>query len=222
MRYRYIHILAAAFLLIGMGVQTVMSYSYAQKHVQDKIDLQMQLAQQKLCFYLYDAYDVVLRLEQFIKDKMQQPDDLLEETTAIIKHYPHFYTSYVSFPEYRYPEKGKWCSPCSYRVRDSLFVTYFGDEAHDYFTRDWYQGALTSGETGFWSHPYRDEDFDETIFTYAEDMRDKNGNLVCVIASDFSISWLQRLLDECKPFDEAVFVLYSSDGEVLAESSSGQ
>ena len=221
MRYRYIHIIAAAFLLVGMGVQTVVSYRRATRHVQDKIDLQMQLAQEKLRFELYDAYDVAIRLEDFIEEEMTQPEDLLEETKAIVKHYPQFFTSYVAFPEYRYPEKGKWCSPCSYRVRDSIFSKYFGDAEHDYFTREWYQGALTSGEGAFWSHPYRDEDFSETIFTYSDDMRDKDGNLICVIASDFSLSWLQQLLDQCKPFDEAVFVLYSSDGEQLAESSSG-
>ena len=221
MRYRYIHIIAAAFLLVGMGVQTVVSYRRATRHVQDKIDLQMQLAQEKLRFELYDAYDVAIRLEDFIEEEMTQPEDLLEETKAIVKHYPQFFTSYVAFPEYRYPDKGKWCSPCSYRVKDSIFSKYFGDAEHDYFTREWYQGALTSGEGAFWSQPYRDEDFDETIFTYSDDMRDKDGNLVCVIASDFSLSWLQQLLDQCKPFDEAVFVLYSSDGEQLAESSSG-
>ena len=218
MRYRFVHIIAAVFLLVGMGVQAVVSYRRATRHVQEKIDLEMQLAQEKLRFVLYDAYDVALRLENFIEDEMQQPDDLLEETKAIIKHYPQFFTSYVAFPEYRYPEKGKWCSPCSYRIRDSIFSRDFGDAEHDYFTREWYRGALESGDGAFWSHPYRDEDFSETIFTYSDDMRDKDGNLVCVIASDFSLSWLQKLLDMYKPFDEAVLVLYSSDGEVLAVS----
>ena len=225
MQYRYIHIVAAVFLLFGMGVQTVVSYRRATRHVQDKIDLEMQLAQEKLRFELYDAYDVVVRLEDFIEDEMTRPEDLQEETRAIIKHYPQLFTSYVAFPENRYPAEGKWCCPCSWRDKDTIRTIDFGDAEHDYFTREWYQGAIASGETGFWSHPYHDEDFDETIFTYSDDMRDKDGNLVCVIASDFSVSWLQRLLDLNKPFDEAVFVLYSSDGEQLAasgEQSDGQ
>lgn len=44
MRYRYIHIIAAAFLLIGMGVQTVVSYRRATRHVQEKMNLEMQIA----------------------------------------------------------------------------------------------------------------------------------------------------------------------------------
>ena len=219
--YSYIHIIAAAFLLIGMGVQTVVSYRRATRHVQDKIDLQMQLAQEKLLFELYDAYDGVVRLADFIEDEMTRPEDLMAETKAIIKHYPQFYGCYVAFPEYRYPDKGKWCCPCSWRDKDTIHTIYFGDSKHDYFTREWYQGALESHGSGFWSHPYRDEDFDETIFTYSDDMRDKQGNLICVIASDFSLSWLQQLLDRYKPFDEAVFVLYSSNGEELAVTGDG-
>ena len=221
MRYRYIHIIAAVFLLIGMGVQTIVSYRRATRHVEEQIDLEMQLAQEKLRFVLYDAYDATMRMEDFIEDEMKQPEDLLEETRTILKHYPQFFTSYVAFPENRYPEKGKWYCPCSYRVRDSLVTINFGDAKHDYFAREWYQGAMTSDETGFWSRPYRDEDFDETIFTYSDDMRDEEGNLICVIASDFSLSWLQQLLDMYKPFDEALLVLYSSDGEQLAVTGDG-
>ena len=204
-----------------MGVQTAVSYRRATRHVQDKIDLQMQLAQEKLLFELYDAYDGVVRLVDFIEDEMTRPEDLMAETKAIIKHHPQFYGCYVAFPEYRYPDKGKWCCPCSWRDKDTIHTIYFGDSKHDYFTREWYQGALESHESGFWSHPYRDEDFDETIFTYSDDMRDKDGNLVCVIASDFSLSWLQQLLDQFKPFDEAVLVLCSTDGEELAVTGDG-
>ena len=196
----------------------MVSYCRATRHVQEKIDLQMELAQEKLRFVLYDAYDVAVRLEDFIEDDMKRPEDLKEETRDVLKHYPQFFTCYVAFPENRYPKKGKWCCPCSWRDKDTIRMIDFGDAKHDYFTREWYQGALTSQEGAFWSHPYRDEDFDETIFTYSDDMRDKDGNLVCVIASDFSVSWLQQLLDQCKPFDEAVFMLYSSDGERLAVS----
>ena len=218
MRFRYIHIVAAVFLILGMGVQIVVSYRRASDRVRERMELEMQVAQEKVRFELYDAYDAAVRLEDFIEDDMRRPEDLLEETRAILKHYPQFFSCYVAFPENRYPEKGKWCCPCSWRDKDTIHVIDFGDAKHDYFTREWYQGALTSGEGAFWSHPYRDEDYDETIFTYSDDMRDKDGNLVCVIASDFSVSWLQRLLERNKPFDEAAFVLYSSSGEWLAGS----
>ena len=218
MRYRYIHILAAVFLLVGMGVQVVVSYQRATRHVQEKIDLQMQLAQEKLRFVLYDAYDVAVRLEDFIKDEMKQPEDLLEETHAILKHYPQLFTCYVAFPEYQYPKKGKWCGMTSYRSGDSILTVPFGDARHDYFLREWYTGASASIKSGYWTQPYRDEDIAEPIFTYSEAVRTEDDSLICIMGMDFSVAWAKHLLEQYKPIDEAVFVLYSSNGEQLAVS----
>ena len=39
MRYRYIPIFAALFLIVSMGVQFVMSYKQAVRQVQENIDL---------------------------------------------------------------------------------------------------------------------------------------------------------------------------------------
>ena len=46
MQYTYVHILAAVFLLVGMGDQTVVSYRRVTRQVEEQIDLQMQLAQE--------------------------------------------------------------------------------------------------------------------------------------------------------------------------------
>ena len=219
MRFKYIHILAAVFLVIGMTVQTFVSYRYARKHVQIKLDLQMQLVQEKLRFELYDAYDVAVQLEDFVSE-MDNPDDLMEETRSVIKHYPQFYSCYVAFSENRFPKEGKWYCPCSYRVGDTIYTIDFGDAKHDYFAREWYHGAVNN-EAGFWSQPYRDEDYKEMIFTYSYPITDVQGNVTCVIASDFSVKWLQARLNADKPFDEAVFVLHSTNGEPIAASDEG-
>ena len=52
MRYRYIHILAALFLIAGMAVQFVMSYRQAKLQVQESIDLKTQIAHEKILFEL--------------------------------------------------------------------------------------------------------------------------------------------------------------------------
>lgn len=218
MRYRYIHILAALFLILGMGVQFFVSYNRASRHVKDMIELKMEIAQGKLRFALHDAYDAVDQLEAAVEANLSEPENLYEETRSLLMRYPNFYSCYVSFPEYYYPNEGRWFCPCSFRVQDSLYTVKFGDERHDYFTREWYKGALESGKKGFWSQPYVDEDFDETIFTHSDNMMDKDGKLICIIAMDFSVSWMQELLEEFKPVDEAIWVLYSSNGKLLTAS----
>ena len=201
-----------------MGVQFVLSYRRALQHVEERMELEMQVAQEKLRFELYDAYDAEKDLKAFMTEDMKEAEDWLEETHVIMKYFPNFYTCFVAYPPYQFSDTSKWCGLTSYRSGDSILTVTFGDEYHDYFLREWYQGALKSGELGYWTQPYNDEDFDEPIFTYSDDLRDEEGNLVCMIGFDFSVRWLQQLLEQYKPFEEAAFVLYSSSGEWLAGS----
>ena len=178
----------------------------------------MQMAQERLMFELYDAYDAEAQLKSIVADNLTHPENLLNETREFIERYPNFYTCYVAFPPNYYPEKGKWYCLSSYRVRDSIISSVFGDEQHDYFTREWYKGAEMSRETGYWSQPYIDEEYDEPIFTYSDDLSDEEDSLICVISLDFSVRWMRHLLEKLKPFEEAVFVLYSSNGTLLTSS----
>ena len=217
-RFKYIHILAALFLLLGMGVQSYVSYSMALSRLQEKMDLEMQIAQEKLRFELFDALDASSQIAEKVKKCLEHPDELYDKTSELLNRYPNFYSCYVTFPPYYYPEEGKWFGLTSYRTKDSIISRPFGNAEHDYFEREWYKGAVQSTE-GYWSTPYRDDDFDEPIYTYSKVMRDEEGKLICVIGIDFSLNWIHNLLEHFKPFEEAVFMLYGSNGTLLAMSN---
>ena len=217
-RFKYIHILAALFLLLGMGVQSYVSYSMALSRLQEKMDLEMQIAQEKLRFELFDALDASSQIAEKVKKCLEHPDELYDKTSELLNRYPNFYSCYVVFPPYYYPEEGKWFGLTSYRTKDSVISRPFGNAEHDYFEREWYKGAVQSTE-GYWSTPYRDDDFDEPIYTYSKVMRDEEGKLICVIGIDFSLNWIHNLLEYFKPFEEAVFMLYGSNGTLLAMSN---
>ena len=218
MRFRYVHILAALFFIVGMAVQFFVYYGDAGKRVQERIDWESQMTQDDLLFELYDVYDVIDQLKTSVKENLSQPDMLFKNTRTLLNRYPSFSSCYVAFRENYYPEKGKYFCPCSYRVDDTVKTIKFGDNKDNYFEREWYKGALQSGKKGFWSQPYLDEDFEETIFTCSDDMRDEEGNLIGVLALDFSVSWLQHMLEKFKPSPETICALYSSNGSLLAAS----
>ncbi|MBQ7709284.1 MAG: hypothetical protein IJT74_05120 [Bacteroidales bacterium] len=46
--------MAALFLIVGMAVQFIVSYRQAKRHVQESIDLKMQIAHEKVLFELYN------------------------------------------------------------------------------------------------------------------------------------------------------------------------
>lgn len=217
MNKRALPIVCACFLLVGMGVQSYVSYSRALFRLQEKMDLEMQIAQEKLRFELFDALDASSQIAEKVKKCLEHPDELYDKTSELLNRYPNFYSCYVVFPPYYYPEEGKWFGLTSYRTKDSIISRPFGNAEHDYFEREWYKGAVQSTE-GYWSTPYRDDDFDEPIYTYSKVMRDEEGNLICVIGIDFSLNWIHNLLEQFKPFEEAVFMLYGSNGTLLAMS----
>ena len=217
-RYRYIHIIAALFLIVGMAMQFVMTYRLAMLHEQANINLKTQIAHEKILFELYDAYEIVDQMKYFVTDHLSNPEKMLRGTRHLLNLYPNCFTVAVSFPENFYPEKGKWFRPCSYRLKDSIKSIITGSSNFDYFQRDWYKGALDSGNKGYWSKPYWSEAIDKTIFTHSNNVVDKNGNLICIISVDFRLEWMQQLLEQFKPFDEAVCVIYSSDGTVLTSN----
>lgn len=218
MNKRVLPIVCACFLLVGMGVQSYVSYSRALFRLQEKMDLEMQIAQEKLRFELFDALDASSQIAEKVKKCLEHPDELYDKTSELLNRYPNFYSCYVVFPPYYYPEKGKWFGLTSYRTKDSIISRPFGNAEHDYFEREWYKGAVQSTE-GYWSTPYRDDDFDEPIYTYSKVMRDEEGKLICVIGIDFSLNWIHNLLEQFKPFEEAVFMLYGSNGTLLAMSN---
>ena len=218
MKYKHIHIFAALLIIVGMAVQFVASYRQATRNIQENIDLKTQIAHEKILFELYDACEVVGQMEHYVSDNLAQPNSMLKGTSDLLKCYPSCFSLGASFPAYFYPEKGKWFSPCSYRLNDSIRSVVTGDSNFDYFQREWYKGALTSGKNGYWSKPYWSKVVNESLFTYSDEMVDDEGNLICVVNIDFSLYWLQQLLEQFKPFDEAVCVVYSSDGTVLTVS----
>ena len=215
-QFKYIHVIAALFLLLGMGVQSYVSYSRAQSQLQEKMDLEMQIAQEKLRFELYDALEAWTELEDEVKKHLHEPETIILKTDEILRRYPNFYACYVAFPPYYFPQE-KWFEPTTYRTQDTIISGILGDAEHDYFEREWYKGASQNSDD-YWSPPYREETFNKTIYSYSKSLRDEEGNLICVIGVDFSLKWINRLLEQFKPFEEAVFMLYSSNDHLLAAS----
>ena len=155
-RFASVHILAALFLLLGMGVQSYVSYSRARFRLQEKMELEMQIAEEKLRFELYDALEAWAELEDGVKKQLSKPRTITHKTEEILNRYPTFYACYVAFPPYYFPQE-KWYEPTTYRTQDTIISGILGDDAHDYFEREWYKGAAQSKD-GYWSTPYRDDD----------------------------------------------------------------
>ena len=214
---RKLPIAGAFFLVLVMAVQCFVSYRWEKNRMQEHIDYEMRLAQKDFIFKIYDVQDAGKEMHDYVERHFDQPDRILHETFVTLKRNPDILSCYVSFrPGFYHPED-YWYCPCAWRNGDSIITMLYGDDEHDYFQTRWYHGAQMSDWSGYWSPSYRDEDFAEPICTHSVRV-DYNDSLACVIGLDFSMQWMEDMLEEIKPFDDAYCLLYSTDGTLLLTS----
>lgn len=215
MKIKSLPIVAGAFIAVVMAVQFAISYYHETQNMMDKLDCELELAQQSFQFPLYDLHDAAEELRDAVVLSLNNPDDIREMTLWVLKQHPHIEGCYVNFVPNYYSKKGKYFCVSSFYKNDTINSGEFSGAEYDYFQREWYTGALECDANGYWSSSYRDADLNEMIFTHSLKV-EKNGKAVGVIGLDFSIAWTKQLLETIKPSDHAVCRLYSSNGTLIA------
>lgn len=221
MKIKILPIISALFLVIAMAIQSVVSYRQKKENLVNRIENRMELAQKDILSEVYDMFEATDEVTYFFPKFCSDRDDLLSMLKTVLGRFPNLYCCYVSFlPDYS-PEKGKLYAPCAFRERDSSIVAYdYGDRVN-YLERDWYTGALQSDDKGYWSQPYNDGDHKDLIFTHSRKVYDNEGNVVGVAGADYTLAWTERMLEDIKPYDDAVCQLFSTKGTLIVESGNG-
>lgn len=223
MKTKHLPIVSALFLMIAMTIQFLVSYHWEKSRVQEHVDYEMQLAQKDFLFEIFDIQDAGEEMKHFLnhilaRDPEQQRQLIQRQTRITLRRYPDVMACYVSFPPGYYQESDYWYCPCAWWKNDSIVEELYGDEKHDYFQSAWYKGALREENGAYWSPAYRDEDFDVPICTHSVRV-EKDGKLACVVGLDFSMEWVNKMLEDIKPFDDAICRLYSSEGTLILTSA---
>jgi serine phosphatase RsbU (regulator of sigma subunit)/anti-sigma regulatory factor (Ser/Thr protein kinase) len=214
MKTKHLPVISALFLVIAMTIQFVVSYQWEKKRVLEHIDYEMELAQKDFIFEIYDIQDAGEEMCDYINRHLDDPEAILRHTYTMVRRFPDVMSCYVSFRPCYYNDSDYWYCPASWRVGDSIVTTLYGDKEHDYFQRKWYKGAVQSEKGLYWSQAYHDEDFNDPICTHSIRF-EKDGDFVCVIGLDFSLLWVNKMLNDIKPFDDAYCKLMSSDGSMV-------
>ena len=214
MKTKHLPIVSALFLVIAMTIQFVVSYQWEKKRVLEHIDYEMELAQKDFIFEIYDIQDAGEEMVDFLNRRLDEPNAILRHTRTIVRRFPDVMSCYVSFRPGYYNKSDYWYCPASWRIGDSIVTTLYGDKEHDYFQRKWYKGAVQSEKGLYWSQAYQDEDFNDPICTHSIRF-EKDSDFVCVIGLDFSLLWVNKMLNDIKPFDDAYCKLMSSDGSMV-------
>lgn len=216
MKTKSLPIIGALFLVFAMAVQSFVSYHRETENMQSYIESRMELAEKKFLFEVYDMYEATDEIIHFFPQ--YNPRNLAPLLSAVLGRFPNLYSCYVAFTPQSSPLPGRQFAPGALRREgeDSIVITDYADRV-DYLSRDWYSGALLADDEGYWSLPYNDADHQYPVFTHSRILRNTHGQIIAVVGADYTLAWTHRLLDEFKPYPDALCQLYSTEGELVVQ-----
>ena len=219
MKKKSLPIVCAAFLIIAMTIQFIVSYRHEKADLMRQMDYKMELAQKDFLFEIYDMHEATDEIAQFFTEFNTGTEDLCALLQTVLYDYPDLYCCYLTFLPECSPNPGQWCSPTAFRVTADSVIAYDAKDCIPYKQRDWYTGALKNEKNeGHWSLPYKDGTHEDLVFTYSQQVYDEQDQLVAIAGADYTLAWTARLLEEVKPYDDAVCQLFSTDGTLIVGS----
>lgn len=221
MKFRTLPIVAILFIAAAMVVQSVISFSLEKDHVSEVVEYKMQLAQKDFFHVLLGFHNAADEMRRYILKHPDNESDILDATRVMLDRYSDIDNVFVKFAPGVYSGKVDNYFPRSYRQNGQTITTAQGAEGLDYYARDWYTGALQCNSDGYWSEPYIGASTQTLIASHSIKIEDGQGQLIGVVGDDFTIEWMEAILKDIKPYDEAVCLIYGTNGSLIASSDSG-
>ena len=218
MRFRALPIVAILFVALAMVVQFAISFSLEQEHVSEVVEYKMQLAQKDFFYELLGFHNAADEMRRYILEHPFNERELLKTTRESLARYPHINNMFVKFEPGIYHGKENNYFPRTYRFHDQTISTAHGSDSLNYYARDWYSGALRCDSNGYWSEPYIGASTQTLIASHSLKIEDEQGRLIGVVGDDFTIEWMKDILQDIKPHDQAVCLIYGTDGSLIASS----
>lgn len=201
-----------------MVVQFAISFSLEQEHVSEVVEYKMQLAQKDFFYELLGFHNAADEMRRYILEHPFNERELLKTTRESLARYPHINNMFVKFEPGIYHGKENNYFPRTYRFHDQTISTAHGSDSLNYYARDWYSGALRCDSNGYWSEPYIGASTQTLIASHSLKIEDEQGRLIGVVGDDFTIEWMKDILQDIKPHDQAVCLIYGTDGSLIASS----
>lgn len=221
MKFRILPIVAILFVALAMFVQSAISFSLEKEHVREVVEYKMQLAQKDFFYVLLGFHNAADEMRKYVLVHRNNERELLEATRETLDRYPHIDNMFVKFAPGIYQGTESNYFPRTYRFHGQTITTSHGSDSLNYYVRDWYAGALRCDSNGYWSEPYIAASTQTLIASHSIKVEDENGQLIGVVGNDFTIEWIKDILQDIKPYEEAVCLIHSTDGSLIASSDTG-
>lgn len=142
-------------------------------------------------------------------------DSMFVYSRGMLLNNPDFFNCSIAFEPYHFKEKGRYFSAYTKHIGDSIRTIQSGSDNNKYFYMDWYLMPMLL-EKPCWTEPYIDLDVatntSEMVTSYCQTIKDKQGEVIGVINTSLSISWLSQTISNIKPYPNSYSIMIGRGG----------
>ena len=145
----------------------------------------------------------------------EQADSMFVYSRGMLLNNPDFYNCSIAFEPDYFKDKGYYFSAYTKHVGDSLRTIQGGSDYYQYFFMDWYLTPKLLNRP-CWTEPYMDLDAPtntyEMVTSYCQTIEDRHGQVIGVINTSLSITWLSQTISAIKPYPNSYSIMIGRGG----------
>ena len=150
-------------------------------------------------------------------------DSMFVYSRGLLLNNPDFYNCSIAFEPYYFKDQGRYFSAYSKHSGDSIRTIQGGSDNYQYFFMDWYlMPSLLDHPC--WTEPYMDLDAptntSEMVTSYCMAIKNKAGEMVGVINTSLSLSWLSQTIQAVKPYPNSYSIMIGRGGTYFVHPDS--
>jgi sigma-B regulation protein RsbU (phosphoserine phosphatase) len=152
--------------------------------------------------------------EWLVRQHPDNPDSMFVYSRGMLENNPEFYNCSIAFEPYYFKDR-LYFSAYSKQDADTIRTIQGGNDTYQYFYMDWYLMAKLL-DRPCWTEPYMDLDVptgtSEMVSSYCKPIKDDDGNIVGVINTSLSLSWLSQTISAVKPYPNSYSIMTGRGG----------
>ena len=161
--------------------------------------------------------------EWLVQRHPDKADSMFVYSQGMLLNNPDFYNCSIAFEPYYFKNQGRYFSAYSKHDGDSIRTIQGGSDNYQYFFMDWYlMPSLLDHPC--WTEPYMDLDTptntSEMVASYCMGIKNKAGEMVGVINTSLSLSWLSQTIQAVKPYPNSYSIMIGRGGTYFVHPDS--
>ena len=161
--------------------------------------------------------------EWLVQRHPDKADSMFVYSQGMLLNNPDFYNCSIAFEPYYFKNQGRYFSAYSKHDGDSIRTIQGGSDNYQYFFMDWYlMPSLLDHPC--WTEPYMDLDTptntSEMVTSYCMGIKNKAGEMVGVINTSLSLSWLSQTIQAVKPYPNSYSIMIGRGGTYFVHPDS--